>query len=160
MKFRSARAQGFTVIELLVVIVVVCILGMFVSLAYSGVQAKNNNTERQKEVDLIKRQLEAYSAEAQVYPTLAQLNDPAWRAQHLKHVSDGDIQDPRWNNATAACTANKKAVFAATPTADCYSYQVTASDGNACDNGAIACAHYTLTAELEGGGTYVKTSLN
>ena len=160
MTSRAQRTQGFTVIELLVVIVIVCILGLFVALAYSGVQAKNRNGERRREIDTLKRQLEAYSAESQAYPTLANLNDPAWRAQHLTHVSDGDIQDPRWHNNTTACTGDRKPTFAAKPVPDCYSYQVTGSDGNACDNAATVCAHYTLTAELEGGGTYVKSSLN
>lgn len=154
------HTKGFTVIELLVVIVVVCILGLFVALAFSGVRAKNRNAERQNDIDTVKQQLEAYSAEAQAYPTLANLNDPAWRAAHLKHLTTGDIQDPRWQKSITLCTANGQPIFTAQAAANCYSYQVTGSDGNACDNGATPCAHYTLTATLEGGGTYVKSSLN
>jgi prepilin-type N-terminal cleavage/methylation domain-containing protein len=160
MKQHSRHAQGFTIIELLVVIVIVCILGLLVGLAYSGVQASSRNNDRQAAVDKLKRQLEAYSAGTQTYPTLADLNDPAWRTQHLPKVSQGDTQDPRWNDKITACTSNGKPVFTAAPKANCYSYQVTGSDGNACDNTNAACAHYTLTATLEGGGTYVKSSLN
>lgn len=154
------KARGFTVIELLVVIVILCILSLFVALAYSGVQAKNRNAERQKDINLLKSQLEPYYAEANVYPTLANLNDPAWRSQNLKRVSATTLQDPRWNNTDQACTIGGQPVAISAPTANCYSYQVTGPDGSACDNAAIACAHYTLTANLEGGEKYVKSSLN
>lgn len=154
------RSKGFTIIELLVVIVIVCVLGLFVGLAYSGVKANDRNGERQNSIDNLKRQLEAYSAETQVYPTLANLNDAEWRAKHMPKIANSDVQDPQWNDSVELCTANKKAVLSSSPAADCYSYQVTSSDGGACDNSATICAHYTLTATLEGGGTYVKTSLN
>ncbi|HSW99972.1 MAG TPA: prepilin-type N-terminal cleavage/methylation domain-containing protein [Patescibacteria group bacterium] len=160
MKLHKRDDQGFTVIELLVVIVIVCILVVFVMLAYSGVQVKNHNTDRQSDIDTLKSQLEDYYAEANVYPTLANLNDQAWRTKHLQHVSAGVLQDPQWKNTIAACTANGKPVATSAPTVDCYSYQVAGSDGSACDNSTIPCAHYTLTANLEGGEKYVKSSLN
>jgi prepilin-type N-terminal cleavage/methylation domain-containing protein len=155
---RSAR--GFTVIELLLVIVVVCILGLFVALAYSGVQADNRNADRQNDIELLKSQLEAHYAEANTYPTLANLNDPAWRTANLKRVSADTIRDPRWDEQNTACTTAEKPMFSALPAANCYSYQVTGTDGSPCDNTTIACAHYTLTATLEGGEKYVKSSLN
>lgn len=160
MKRNRQEAHGFTVIELLVVIVIVCILAVFVMLAYSGVRIKNHNATRQNNIDSLKSQLEDYYAEANVYPTLANLNDPLWRTQHLQHITAGILQDPRWTKSVKSCSVQGKPVATATPTANCYSYQVTGSDGSACDNAAIACAHYTLTASLEGGGKYVKSSLN
>jgi prepilin-type N-terminal cleavage/methylation domain-containing protein len=160
MKIYTQGDRGFTVIELLVVIVVVCILALFVGLAYSGVQAKDRNRERQKDIDSLKSQLEEGYSEINTYPTLANLNDTAWRVKNLKRVSQSMLQDPSWKKTIAACTAKDQAIVAALPTADCYSYQVTGSDGSACDNAIITCAHYTLTATLEGGEKYVKSSLN
>jgi prepilin-type N-terminal cleavage/methylation domain-containing protein len=153
MKLPKNPNRGVTVIELLVVVVIVCILGLFVALAYSGVQAKND-------IDKLKSQLESYYAEANSYPTLANLNDGTWRAAHLKHVSKDNLQDPSWKNTIAACTVKGQSVAATAPTPDCYSYQVTGSDGSACDNVNTPCAHYTFTATLEGGEKYVKSSLN
>jgi prepilin-type N-terminal cleavage/methylation domain-containing protein len=155
------RSRGFTVIELLVVIIMVCILALFVALAYSGVQAKNRNNERQSDIDLVQSQLEGYYAETNTYPTLANLSNATWRTQNLKHLSAGNIQDPHWSKIVSGCTADNQPVLAAAPTANCYSYQVTGSDGSMCDNTKVPCAHYTLTAILEGGGEkYVKSSLN
>ena len=60
---RKPVSSGFTIIELLVVLVILCILGSLVALTYSGVQAKNRNAERQMEVDTLKGQLESYYAQ-------------------------------------------------------------------------------------------------
>jgi prepilin-type N-terminal cleavage/methylation domain-containing protein len=160
MKINKSSNAGFTIIELVVVIIIICILGLFVSLAYDGVQAKNRNAERQADIDKLKSQLESYYAETNFYPTLDTLNNENWRTQTLKNITQANLQDPSWSTAIEACTANGKATATATPTTDCYSYQVTGSDGSACNNTTIACAHYTLTASLEGGQKYVKSSLN
>jgi type IV pilus assembly protein PilA len=155
-----SRTFGFTVIELLVAIVLLVILGSLVALTYSGVQAKNRNSSRQTDIDKLQGQLEAYYAENSKYPSLADLNTPTWRSQKLKDLSARALQDPRWGTSIKNCTTDGKAVAANTPAANCYSYQVTAANGDACDNVKTDCAHYTLTALLEGGDKYVRSSLN
>lgn len=154
------RQHGFTVIELMVVIVILLILGALVALTYSGVQAKNRNSARQDAINQIQAELETYYAQTNKYPTLANLNDASWRKQNAEKLTSGILRDPRWNNNATDCTANGNAVAASKPAINCFSYQVTASDGNACDNVKSDCGHYTLTAHLEGGEKYVKSSLN
>ena len=163
MNTRSSRSQqGFTIIELLIVVLLLLILGSIVILTYSGVQTKNRNSERQSTVDTIQGQMEAYYAQYNKYPTLANLNDPNWRAKNTKDMGEDALKDPRWKNTNKQCTntATSKAIAADQPTDNCYSYQVTGSDAGACDNNKVDCAHYTLTAKLEGGEKYVKSSLN
>lgn len=160
MTFPRSRAQGFTIIELFVVIVILCILGTLVILTSSGVRAKNRNSDRQLAINNLQATMEAYYAQFSKYPTLANINDASWRATNAKDLEAADLQDPRWSSEIMGCTADKKAVLADTPTDNCYAYQVTASDGSACDNVAVDCAHYTLTAMLEGSDKYVKSSLN
>jgi type IV pilus assembly protein PilE len=152
--------SGFTIIELLVVALVVGILSTLVITTYSGVQAKNRNSNRQASIDMLQSKLETYFAQNNTYPTLANVNDPSWRKANLKDLDDKDIRDPRWSKDIAACTKDGTAVLSASPTATCYSYQVTTSDGSVCDNKGALCAQYTLTTMLEGGGKYVKSSLN
>ncbi|HSX35344.1 MAG TPA: hypothetical protein VLH84_00245 [Patescibacteria group bacterium] len=151
---------GFTIIELLVVVVLAIILGSLVALTYSGVRAKDRNTGRQNSVDSLQSKLEEYYAQNSAYPTLAQLNTPSWRTQNLRTLSKNALHDPRWNASNKTCTESGQPVAATQPAANCYSYQVTAADGSACDNLKAMCAHYTLTTLLEGGDRYVKTSLN
>jgi prepilin-type N-terminal cleavage/methylation domain-containing protein len=157
---KQSRAKGFTIIELMVVIVILCILAALVALTASGVQANNRNGDRQTEIDTVRGQLESYYAATDKYPTFKNLQDKTWRSQNLPRLKDDAVQDPRWDKTVVACTLGGKATVAAEPIANCYSYQVTASDGSPCDNTKTPCAHYTLTATLEGTDKYVKASLN
>ena len=157
---RPRRTSGFTIIELLVAVVVLCILAALVGLTYSGVRAKNRNADRQTAINTVKGQLETYYAATTTYPTLANMNDAAWRTKNLPHLKHDSLQDPRWSKSVSACTAKEEVILAAEPAANCYSYQVTSGDGSACDNDKTPCVHYTLTASLEGGEQYAKSSLN
>lgn len=152
--------NGFTIIELMVVIVILFILAALIALTASGVQSKNRNGDRQADIDTLRGQLESYYAGTDKYPTFSNINDPAWRSKNLPRLKDTAIDDPKWTNNTEACAKNGKTTLSAEPTANCYSYQVTAADGSACDNDKTPCVHYTLTATLEGGEKYVKASLN
>jgi type II secretory pathway pseudopilin PulG len=154
------REHGFTLIELFVLFVIVGILVTLVAMTYGGVQAKNRNDERQTDVDMLKGHLEGYYAQQTKYPTLTNLNDPAFRAAALKDLKPESLQDPLWTTEDTACLANGKVVVSAEPAQKCYTYQVRSSDGSACDNVTIDCSQYTLTALLEGGEKYVKSSLN
>jgi prepilin-type N-terminal cleavage/methylation domain-containing protein len=157
---QANRAKGFTIIELVLVVVILCILAALVAITASGVQAKNRNGVRQTQIDTLRTQLEGYYAQTDTYPTAVNLNDPTWRTKNLSKLKTDALQDPRWDKGVAGCTTNDKAITTAKPMANCYSYEVTTSDGSACDNDKLPCVHYTLTATLEGGEKYVKSSLN
>lgn len=55
--------RGFTLIELFVIGVIICILSTFVAISYSGVQVQNRNAQRQASLDNLKSVLETYYAE-------------------------------------------------------------------------------------------------
>jgi Tfp pilus assembly protein PilE len=153
------KAQGLTVIELLFIVIVIGVLGSVVAVGYNGIQSSNRNTERRKDIDAIKLQLETYYAKTNIYPTQSNLNDAAWRAANVK-LPDGTITDPGWEKVNNFCTLNDKPTLAAEPAVNCYSYQVSSTEGSPCDNSGALCSHYTLTSKLEGGENYTKTSLN
>ena len=60
---------GFTVIELLIVIVVIGILAAIVISTYSGIQVKERNSKRQTDIVAIQTQLEAFYSQNGYYPS-------------------------------------------------------------------------------------------
>lgn len=153
------RQAGFTLIELLIVTIIVCILATLVGLTYSGVQSKNRNSERQANIKSLQSYLETYYAQHTQYPTSANLASAEWRKANLKDMPPDTIRDPQWSDK-AECTAKDLPIPSDKPVKKCYSYEVTAADGAACDNDKNPCAQYTLTATFEGGDKFVKSSLN
>lgn len=144
----NRKQQGFTIVELLIVIVVIGILAALVITTFTGIQQKARNTERTTDIKAIHGQVEAYYASNGRYPTLANLNDANWRALNMKGLDSEALKDPKGAAST----------LAATPAANVFSYAVTPGT---CDNGAAGdCTGYTLTATLEGGGTFTKAALN
>lgn len=157
---RKLNNDGFTLIELFIVLVIIGILGTLVAMTYSGIQAKNRNNERQATIKSLQGELEAYYALHSTYPTLQNLNDDTWITKNFKDFKPDTLKDPSWNKNAKDCTADSTSVVTATVAAKCYTYQATTTDGSACDNDKNPCAQYTLTAVLEGGEKYVKSSLN
>jgi prepilin-type N-terminal cleavage/methylation domain-containing protein len=64
----SAAARGFTIVELLIVIVVIAILAAISVVAYNGIQNRANDSAIQNDLKAVAKKLELYRAEAGVYP--------------------------------------------------------------------------------------------
>jgi prepilin-type N-terminal cleavage/methylation domain-containing protein len=140
--------RGFTIVELLIVIVVIGILAALVVVTYNGIQQKARDTERKTDVNAIHGQVEAYQAQNGKYPTMANINDASFRSANMKGLDPAALQDPKGSSQALCGSAS----------ASCYAYVATPAN---CDNASNGdCTGYTLTATLEGGGTYVKQSLN
>lgn len=140
--------RGFTIVELLIVIVVIGILAALVIVTYNGIQQKARDTERKTDINALASHLEAYNASAGRYPTLVNVNDTAFRAANMKGLPGDALQDPKGAAQTLVDT----------PAANSYAY-VPSPTG--CDNAAGGdCVSYVLTATLESGGTFVKQSSN
>lgn len=136
------RSQGFTIVELLIVIVVIGILALLVITTYSGIQAKARNSKRSSDVATIQTQLEAFFQNSGYYPSLADMNDSSWLSQNMKSLDTGALVDP--SNATQSKT------LVGSPAAKSYSYSVKDSAGASCETTDTNCAQYTLTATYEG----------
>lgn len=146
----KSKQQGFTIVELLIVIIVIGILAGLVITTFTGIQQKTRNTERQTDIKAIHGQVEAYYAQEGRYPTLDNLNSDTWRSTNMKGLDREALRDPKGSGYTLAGAA----------AANTYSYAVTGSDDAACDNTNNDCSKYTLTATYEGSGTFTKSNLN
>jgi prepilin-type N-terminal cleavage/methylation domain-containing protein len=152
------RNKGFTIVELLIVIVVIGILALLVITTYSGIQAKARNSKRQTDIQSLQTQLEAFFSQNGYYPNLTQnMNNAGWLSTNMKSLDQNALIDP--SNPTQSKT------LLAAPAAKSYSYAVTESDGTtSCESDNTTCAKYTLTATYEGSvngsTTYTKSNLD
>jgi prepilin-type N-terminal cleavage/methylation domain-containing protein len=146
---KKKASSGFTIVELLIVIVVIGILAALVVTTYNGIQQKARDTERKTDVNAMHGQLEAYQAQNGKYPTLANLVDATFRSANMKGL-----------DAAALTAPNGTVLDSAAATISKYSYVPAPA---ACDNtSGNECTSYTLTADLEqsGAADYVKASSN
>ena len=64
-------ADGFTIVELLIVIVVIAILAAISIVAYTGIQARARDSQRQQDMSTITKALEMYYIDNGVFPSSA-----------------------------------------------------------------------------------------
>ncbi len=129
MKIRN-NYSGFTVVEIIIVIVVIGILTGLVTNSFGGLQDDARDSERKTDIQSLATDLENYYSDFGMYPTLANLQDSDWVDDNLTGVDGDTLVDPR-NNA--------------------YPYTPDPVD---CDNltDATECTSYVLTADLEEDG--------
>ena len=144
---KTKAALGFTLVELLIVIIIIGILATLVIVTFTGVQQKARDSKRKTDINAVQSQIEAYYATNTQYPTLANLNDATFRQTNLKGLDPSALKDPK---------ASSSSICAST-SSTCYGYAVTPAN---CDNTTVICANYTLTATLEAGGTFSVHSNN
>ena len=148
--------KGFTIVELLIVIVVIGILALLVITTYSGIQQKARNSKRSSDVSAVQTQMEAFFQQSGYYPSLTDMNSSTWLATNMKSLDQNALVDP--SNATQSKT------LVAAPVAKSYSYAVTDASGASCEATDTNCAKYTLTATFEGTvngqATAVKSNLD
>ena len=149
--------KGFTIVELLIVIVVIGILATLVIVTFTGIQQKGRNSQRQTDINAVQSHVESFYAQHGFYPALGDMNNAAFVQKYMKGLDPEALKDPKGSastlaNAAAAsvysyvtegtCTAQTGSPLPDEPT------QATGSD----------CTGYTLTATLEPSGTYIKKS--
>ncbi len=146
------RQEGFTIVELLIVIVVIGILAAIVITTYSGIQAKARNAKRQTDLNSIQTNLEAFYSTSGYYPSYADLNSPTWIATNMKSLDLTALLDPSatcTQSTTTNCLVNQATAPTKQGAYDYYPVDSTGSSTN-CETTDTTCSAYTLTATYEG----------
>lgn len=162
------KQKGFTIVELLIVIVVIGILATLVIVTFTGIQQKGRNTQRQTDIKALNGYVESFYAEYGFYPTGVDMQTDTFRAQFMKGLDPKALTDPKQADTETISTtlvpptdANPfvySYVASNSGTGTCSTAATTLdADGEPTDNG---CDAYVLQANLEGPGgkTYVKES--
>lgn len=68
------RQKGFTIVELLIVIVIIGILAAITIVAYNGIQQRARDSARTSDIAGIQKALELYRADNGVYPSVGSDN--------------------------------------------------------------------------------------
>jgi type II secretion system protein G len=77
MKKISQKQRGFTIVELLIVIVVVAILAAITVTAYNGIQQRGRDAQRVSDMNTIVKALEMYKVQTGNYPVANGTNEIA-----------------------------------------------------------------------------------
>lgn len=64
------RLPGFTIVELLIVVVIIAILASITIVAYNGIQARAKDSSQKAAVASVKKALEMYMADNGAYPDI------------------------------------------------------------------------------------------
>lgn len=140
------KSKGFTIVELLIVIVVIGILATLVIVTFTGIQQKARNSQRQTDINAVDSHVEAFYAQNGYYPTLQDLQTPSFLTANMKGLDPQALVDPKGGSTTiGATTSGTQYSYVATGASNCVN--TTASDPTS--NGG--CDSFTLTATLEGG---------
>jgi prepilin-type N-terminal cleavage/methylation domain-containing protein len=142
------RQSGFTIVELLIVIVIIGILATLVIVTFSGVQQKARDSERKTDINAIAGQLEAAYANKGYYPGIAGFNDATTRSDLEIRIDLKALADPK-APATQSLTAGATPTPTNKPANPTYNYYYTTSG---CTGTGVAeqCTGYVVYAYLEG----------
>jgi prepilin-type N-terminal cleavage/methylation domain-containing protein len=156
------KSKGFTIVELLIVIVVIGILATLVIVTFRGIQQKARDSQRQTDVTAISNAVEEFYAKYNYFPTLADLQDSTFVSTYMKGLkADALVSPGKSGSNSLAATATSAPGWAygyvASGASGCVN--TTKTDPNADDTSNNGCDDYTITANLEASSTpFVKSA--
>lgn len=146
------KQSGFTIVELLIVIVIIGILAGLVITTFVGIQARARDSERQTDINAVQKQLEAYYANVGAYPTKLNLESSTFRSGNGIKLDTKALADPSNSSvitfiATTPVATSKQYSYIPTPALCTASTDDTG--GSVTPTGSGACTGYTVSAWLE-----------
>ena len=145
MHHKPIRQVGFTIVELLIVIVVIGILAAITIVAYNGIQQRARDAERKSDISAIQKTLELYYADNGSYPMTNNFLSPAWRKANLMSASESIFINPQDTGSTNSMSSSGSAVGLTK-----YSYYSVKNGGaSVCGVADTLCDGYRMAWRLE-----------
>lgn len=138
------RLPGFTIVEVIIVVIVVGILATIGMFAFTQVQSNTRNDERASDVTIISGALEEYYRANSVYPTCSQMTQSAASVADLLDIDEAALQSPSDSGGVNSIVCG---ALSSGSGPDDYGYVVDTS--SPCVAGTY-CYEYTLQYRQEG----------
>ena len=163
LKTKQVIKQGFTIIELLIVIAIIAILALLVLNNFQGAQAKARDTQRRTDINNVHGKLEEFYNEKGGYPN-ENLTTTLLAGMDSGSITDAKDGSMKFSYATAATLPASTVALNAGNEYEYAGY----SCANATATAGALCGKYVLRAALEkpsasevtAGNAFVKNSLN
>lgn len=152
----AGSSIGFTIVELLIVIVVIGILAAIVIVAFNGVQARANDTHRVSDVDKVKKFMELYYVKNGYYPGSGNIADANASTALSTGVLQGLSPDALRAPDATGSTVSSWGQWGGSVTTDGmnYSYKTFYADDANCIGLADQCAKYQIYYRTDADSSY------
>jgi prepilin-type N-terminal cleavage/methylation domain-containing protein len=143
------RAHGFTIVELIIVVIVIGIVVSLGIMAFTQVQMNVRNDQRAADVTLIAEGLEDYYRANGVYPSCATMTQSVATVASLLDIEEGALTAPTAAEGTNSITCS---LLTAGSGPDNYGYVGDLT--SQCTAGTF-CLEFTLQYRQEGTGAII-----
>lgn len=82
--YNPKKPHGFTIVELLIVIVVIGVLASIVIVAYNGVQDRARDARRKSDITSVQKKIELYAVTNETYPVTTNNPKSNWKAADVR----------------------------------------------------------------------------
>jgi len=102
----TGKKIGFTIVELLIVIVVIAVLAAITVVAYNGIQNRAKNTQVQNDIRQVSKLIELYNADMGSYPSTGGLNNVYTDSNCVLATDSGGYKGANWIPSMSAYTSS------------------------------------------------------
>lgn len=146
---KKEQRAGFTLVELIIVIVVISILTTIGIFSFIGVQKEARDSSRSSDVTEIAGALEKYYSQNGEYPSCAAITGSADSVSRALHIDPNFLKAPLAGSGTNSLVCQD---MTSSSTGDYYAY---VGDGSATCNTGSSCLDWTLKYRSESTGQIV-----